>query len=119
LLLYGANLEDATLECLSHLRMHDVGVVAFDEIGLPTVADEEAFEFFVRDAREDGGVGDLVAVEMKDGENGAVVNGVEKFVGVPGGGERASLGFTIADNYGDDEVGVIEGRAEAVREAVA
>ena len=38
---------------------------------------------------------------------------------MPGGGERAGLGFAIADHHGDDEVGVVEGGAEAVGEAVA
>ena len=70
-------------------------------------------------AREDGGVRDLVAVEVKDGQDGAVADGVEEFVGVPGGGERAGLGFAVADAAGDDEVGVVEGRAEGVRERVA
>ena len=73
----------------------------------------------MRDAREDGGIGDLVAVEMKDGQHGAVADGIEKFVGMPGGGERTGLGFAIAHHDGDDEVGIVEGRAEGVREAVA
>ena len=73
----------------------------------------------MRDAREDGGVRDLVAVEVKDGKDGAVANGVEEFVGVPGGGERTGLGFAVADAAGDDEVGIVEGCAEGVGERVA
>ena len=75
-----------------------VGVVAFDEVGRVAVAAEERFELFVRDAGEDGGVRDFVAVEVEDGEDGAVADGIEEFVGVPGGGERAGLGLAVADD---------------------
>ncbi len=115
----GADLGDAVFEDGGHLRVHEGGVVAFDDVGLPAVAAEEASSSSGGDAGEDGGVGDLVAVEVEDGEDGAVADGIEEFVGVPGGGERAGLGFAVADDDGDDEVGVVEGRAEAVGEAVA
>ena len=118
-LLDGANLVDAVLERGGHELMHLFGVVAFDEVRRVAVAAQEGVELVVRDAREDGGVRDLVAVEVKDGQDGAVADGIEEFVGVPGGGERAGLGFAVADAAGDDEVGVVEGRAEGVRERVA
>ena len=41
-------------------------VVAFDEVRRPAVAAEQALQLFVRDAREERGVGDLVAVEVED-----------------------------------------------------
>src|SRR5580692_1386488 len=99
--------------------MHLVGVFPFDEVRRVAIAAEERVELLVRDAREDGGVGDLVAVEVKDGEDGAVADGVKELVGVPGGGEWAGLGFAVADAASDDEIGVVEGCAEGVRERVA
>ena len=114
-----ADLGDAALGDLGHGVVHQLGVVALDEVGGPAVAAEEGFELFVRDAGEDGGVCNLVAVEVKDGKDGSVADGVEELVGVPAGGERAGLGLAVADDYGDDEVGVVEGRAEAVGERVA
>ncbi len=109
----------ASVERGGHVLVHGGGVVAFDEIRSPAVADHEAFEFFAGDAGEDGGVGDLVAVEMEDGEDGAIGDGVEEFVGVPCGGERAGLGFAIADDAGDDEVGIVESGTEGVAEGVS
>ncbi len=97
-----------------HLLVHGFGLVAFDEVALVAVAGEKRFEFGVRDAREHGGTGDFVAVEMEDRENGAVARGVEEFVGVPGGGAGAGLGFAIADDAAGEEVGVVEDRAIGV-----
>ena len=56
---------------------------------------------------------------MKYWEDGAVGDGVEEFVGVPGGGEGAGLGFAVADAAGDEEVGVVEGGSVGVGEGVA
>ena len=38
---------------------------------------------------------------------------------MPGSGERAGLGFTVADDDGDQQVGIVESRAERMRDAVA
>ncbi len=118
-LLDGTNIENALLESGGHFLMHDGGIVALDEVGIVAVADEKRFEFIVRYAGEDSGIGDFVAIEMEDGKNGAIANGIEKFIGVPGGGERAGFGFTIANGDGDDEIGIIECGAVAVGEGVA
>ena len=56
-----------------HELVHFGGVVALDEIGLVAVTAEQGVQFLVADAREDGGVGDLVAVEVQDGQDRAVV----------------------------------------------
>ena len=56
---------------------------------------------------------------MENGKHGAVARGIEKLVAVPGGGHGAGFGFAVADDAGDDEVGIIECGAEGVGEAVA
>jgi hypothetical protein len=89
-LLDGTNVENALLESGGHFLMHDGGIVALDVVGIVAVADEKRFEFIVRYAGEDSGIGDFVAIEMEDGKNGAIANGIEKFIGVPGGGEPVS-----------------------------
>ena len=38
---------------------------------------------------------------------------------MPAGGQRSGLGLAVADDAGDDQVGVVERRAEGVAEAVA
>ena len=110
---------DAVLDGGGHGLVHGVVVGAFDEIGRPAVAAHQALEFVVRDAREKRRVVDLVSVEMEDGQHRAVARGVEELVDVPGGGERAGFGFAVADHGGDDEFGIVEGRAASVREDVA
>ena len=40
---------------------------------------------------------------------------IEKFVRVPARGERAGLRFAIADDTGNEQIGIVEGRAERVR----
>ena len=72
-----------------------------------------------RDAREEAGVGDLVAVQVQDRQHRAVARRVEELVRVPAGGERAGLGLAVADDAGDDQVGVVERGAVGVRQRVA
>ena len=117
--LNGANLHDTFFHRGCHLRVHDRGVIAFDDDGLPAVALEETLQLLGRDAGEDGGIGDLVAVEVEDGEDGSVVDGVEELVGVPGGGHGACFGLSIAYDDGDDEIRIVECGTESVGEAVS
>ncbi len=71
------------------------------------------------EARQHGGVGDLVAVEMQDGQDRAVVHRVEELVRVPGGGERPRLGLPVTDHAGGQQLRVVERRAIGVREGIA
>ena len=99
--------------------MHDHGVVPLHEAGLPAAALEEHLRLFVGDAGEDGGVGDLKAVEVEDGQHRAVRLGIEELVGVPGGGQGAGLCLAVAHHAGGDQVGVIHDRAKGVGQGVA
>jgi hypothetical protein len=54
---------------------------------------------------------------VEDRQHGAVGRRVEELVAVPAGGERAGLGLAVADDAGDDQVGIVERRAEGVAEA--
>ena len=56
---------------------------------------------------------------MQDRQHRAVGGGIQEFVGVPGGCERPGFGFAIADDAGDDQVGIIEHGAEGMAEGVA
>src|ERR1700733_1647780 len=55
---------------------------------------------------------------MQNGQYGAIVHRVQKFVGVPTGGQRSCLRFSVADRYGHDEVGIGECGPEAMGKAV-
>src|SRR6266853_327807 len=97
--------------------MHDGRVVAFDEVWFVAVAGQQRLQFFMRYASKDGGVGDLVAVEVQHWEDGSVANRIKKLVGVPGGRQRTGLRLAIADYHCDDEIRIIERRSVAVRDS--
>src|SRR5260370_20571038 len=56
---------------------------------------------------------------MQDREYSAVADGIQKLVGVEGRGQRSGLRFAVSHDNGDDEIGIVEGRAESVRQAIA
>ena len=56
---------------------------------------------------------------MQDGQHGTVVGRIEKLVRVPAGGERTGFRFPITHDAGDEQIGVIEGRAEGMGQRVA
>ena len=99
--------------------MHPDRVVALDEIGLVAVAREELVQVPVAHAAEDRRAGDLVSVEMQDREDRAVRDGAQDLVGVPGGRQRASLGFAVTHDAGNDQIGVVEGGPVGMNERVA
>ena len=76
-------------------------------------------ELLARDAREITGIGDLVAIQMQDRQHRAVAHGVQELVAVPARGQRSRLGLAVADDRRDDEIRIVEGRAEGVRQHVA
>ena len=94
-------------------------VEAGDElVGLVAHAVEELVELFVGDARQDGRVGDLVAVKVQDRQHDTVGARVHELVGLPAGGQRAGLGLTIADDAGNEQARVVHDRAIGVGQGV-
>ena len=85
-------------------------------MGRIAVAAHQGVEFLAADAGQHRRVGDLVAVQVQNGEHAAVSDRVEKLVAVPAGGERTSLGFAVADDAGDDQIGIVERGAERMRQ---
>ena len=110
---------DHLVERLGHELVHGRRVVALDEVGLVAVADEQRAQLVVRDAREHGRVGDLVAVEVQDRQHRAVARRVDELVGVPARRQRPGLGLAVADDAADEQVGVVEGRSVGVDQRVA
>src|ERR1019366_4472655 len=71
------------------------------------------------DAGEYGWVADLVAIEVQDRQHGSIGNWVEKLVGLPCGRQGACFRFTVADNAGDDQIGIVERGPEGMTERVS
>ena len=93
-------------------------LIALDEIRLPAAALEHFAQLLLRNARQQGRVGNLVAVQVQDRQNNAVRHRIEELVAVPRGCQRAGLRLAVTDNYGCDQVGVIQHRTEAVRQRI-
>ena len=117
--LNGLDLADDEVEGARQELVHLRRVVSFDEIGRVAVAAHQRVQLLVADAGQHRGVGDLVAVQVQNGQHAAVAHGVEELVAVPAGGQRPGLGLAVADDAGDDQVGVVKGRPVGVRQGVA
>ena len=98
--------------------MHLAGIATFDEIGDIAIAAKEVIQLVVTDTGQDCRICDLVAVQMENGQDDAVGEGVEKFVRMPTGRQRAGFRFTIAHDTGNEQVRIIERRAERMLQRV-
>ena len=110
---------ERVVERRRELLVHVVRLVARHDQRPVAVALEQREQLGFGDAREDGRIRDLVAVQMEDRQDGAVGLRVEELVRVPAGGERSRLRLTVADDAGDEQIRVVERGAECVRERVA
>src|SRR5579871_5192209 len=99
--------------------MHRPGLVTFDEAGRPSAAAEKLIQFLAGNPGEDGRVGNLVAVEMQDRQDRAVGDWIEELVGMPRRGERPGFRLAIADDAGNEEIGIVEHRSERMAEGIA
>ena len=113
------DLVEDLVECRRQGVMHLRGVGSFDEPWSVSVALEQLAQLVLRDAGQNGRVGDLVPVEVKDGQDGSVAHRIEELVRVPRRGERAGFRFTVADDTGNDEIRIVERRPVRVRQRVA
>ena len=84
----------------------------------PAVTLEQVLQLLMRDPRQQCGVVNLIAVEMQNRQDRAVADGVQELVGMPGGGQRAGLRFAVAHHHRHQQVRIVEGGAEGVRDTV-
>ncbi len=86
---------------------------------LVAVAAHQRLELLFGDAREDGRVRDLVAVQMQDRKHGPVDPRVQEFVRMPARGQRARLGLAVADDTGNVQMRIVVCGSVSVEERVA
>src|SRR5271166_2743226 len=99
--------------------MHFFRLIPLDEIRRVAIAAEEMIQLLMTDTGQNGGVGDLIAVEVEDRQNCAVGRRVQELVGMPASCQRSSLGFAVADHTGNDKVWIIERCSVGVRKGIA
>ncbi len=102
-----------------HGLMHQGGVAAGDVQRVVAVAAQQGVELVLGDPGQHRRVGDLVAVQVEDRQDRAVVDRVEELVRMPGGGQRPRFRLAVADDTGDQQAGVVECGSVGVGEGVA
>ena len=89
------------------------------EVRLIAHALKELGEFFIGHAGENGGVGDLVAVEVQDRQDDSVGCRVHELVGLPRSRERTGLGLAVAHHGHGQQARVVHDGTVGVAERVA
>jgi hypothetical protein len=118
-LLVVQDLLDASFHGGSHGLVHGLEIVAGNDVGCPAVAPHEREKLLFLDSCQDGGVVDLVAVEVQDWKDAAILDRVEELVAVPAGGQRTGLTLSISHDGQSNGLGVVEDGTEGVRERVS
>ena len=106
-------------ETLMDTRMALVVKAGDKEVRLVAHALKELGELLVGHAGEDGGVGDLVAVEVQDRQDDTVGCRVHELVGLPRGRKRTGLGLAVAHHGHGQQARVVHDGAVSVAERVA
>jgi hypothetical protein len=113
------DLKDTVFHHRRHFLVHLGGVAALHDVGGVAVASEQGLQFFPRDAGQNGGVGNLIAVQVQNGQHCPIPSRVDELVGVPGGGQGTGFRFPIAHHAAGDQLGVVQNAAVGVADAVA
>src|SRR4029077_14358138 len=98
--------------------MHRGRIAALDEVRFVAVSGKQRLQFFMRDAREDGGICDFVAVKVQHWQHSPIANGIQEFVRMPGGRKRTGLCLSIAYRDCDDKIGIVKCCSVCVRDGV-
>ena len=93
--------------------------MTFDEVRRPAVAAQQLIELLARDARQNRRIGDLVAVQVQDGQHRAIARRIQKLVRMPRGRQRPRFRLAVADHARHGQRGIVEYRAERMAQRVA
>ena len=99
--------------------MHQLRFTAFYKVGRPAAASYKLLQFLMLDASQNGWVADLIAIEVEDWQHSSISNGIEKFIGLPGSGQRAGFRFAITDDTGNNQTGIIEGGPKSMTKRIS
>jgi len=101
-------------ECLVHRGR----IVPGDQVRLVTVPAHQVQQVGLGDSAQHRRVGDLVAVEVQDGQHRTVAGRVQEHVRQPATGQRPGLRLAVADHARDQQVRVVERGTVGVAERV-
>src|SRR5208283_4420660 len=81
-LLVPSDFANAVLNRGRHGLVHALWIGTLYEVRCPSVSGQQVFQLFVRNARQQSGVINLVSIQVQDGQNSSVSNRVEKLADV-------------------------------------
>src|SRR5215469_1213909 len=113
------NFGDDRIKCASHGLVHWFRLTPFDEIRPPPVTRKETGELSIAHARQQRGVRDLVAIQVKNRKNGAIPSRIDELINLPTGGQRPGFCFAIPDYAAGQQIRVIENRSASVYQRIA
>ena len=119
ILLNGFDLFDDGVHGFCHLLVHGHRIVAFYKIWLPAAAFKEAFNLLMRDTGEDGGIADLVAVQVQDRQYRTVCYRIQELIGMPGSSKRTGFCFAVSHNYSGDQIRVVKNCSEGMGDRIS
>ena len=90
-----------------------VAVSGIDNPRLVAIATKECHQFVIAHAAIDGWLRNLIAIEMKNRQDHAILAWVDEFIEVPCSGSWARFGFAVSDKTGHDQARIIEDSAKA------
>ena len=105
---------DCFVHCLSKFRMEFFRVFSFNDDRMPSETFEVLRQRFVWFARKDRRVRNLESVQIKNRQNGPVMNRINELVWLPGSCQRAGFCFTVADDGCCNQIGVVKDGARSV-----
>src|SRR6476646_180059 len=88
---------DGLVQRGGHELVHLLRLVTRHEVRLPATAAQELAQSLLLYPGQDGGVADLVAIEVQDRQHGPVTDRAEELAGMPRGRQRAGLGLSVTD----------------------
>jgi hypothetical protein len=98
--------------------MHAFGIEAFDETGRPAIPAQQVSSSLW--SMRASSVGLLILyIEVKNGKDGAVADGVQELIDVPRSCQRPGLRFSVAHHGRDDQAGIVGGGAAGVGPHIA
>src|SRR5262249_21717348 len=66
-----------------HRLVHALRVASLNEMWRPAITSQQAFQLFVADTRQKSRIIDLVAVQVKDGQDRSIPNRIQELADVP------------------------------------
>ena len=107
------------LQRFRHRLMHTAGFRAFHKVRLPAHTCKKLPQHVIRSTGQNGRIGNLVAVQMQNRQHRAIFVRIDKFVALPGSGQRTSFRFSIADHAGRNQIGIVKYRAKGMGQRIA